>query len=426
MSALLKSKLVSKPYQLFHFYFLLEKDLNLDVTNLDFSTDVRSTIHKFKHHNWTLTEVAHYSFLSLIILFVYVIFPASWIIKTLILTAFVSCFLIPLTSQFFVHALPIFTWLALFFSAGKIPTSWKPPISVKFLPAMETIMYGDNLSAVLAVVTTPVLDILAWIPYGVVHFSSPFVVAGLIFLFAPPTALRSFGFAFGYMNLVGVLIQILFPAAPPWYKILHGLEPANYSMSGSPGGLGRIDKLLGVDMYTTAFSTSPVIFGAFPSLHSGCAVMDVLFLSYVFPKGRVIWWGYATWLWWSTMYLTHHYFIDLIGGAILLYLVFEYTKFVHLPVISPNKFCRWLYLTITKYDIAGSDPLSRYVTVEDIEMGVQRPITSEFDMRARLRTSLLDDESSLEESATPLVFDGDGQISTTTLMVSLEEGTSSK
>lgn len=280
--------------------------------------------------------------------------------------AFSACFIIPLTSQFFVHALPIFTWLAFYFSAGKLSPAWRPAISVKLLPAMETILYGDNLSNVLAEVTNSTLDVLAWIPYGILHFCSPFIIAIFIFLFSPPTSLRSFGFAFGYMNLVGVIIQILFPAAPPWYKNLYGLEPANYSMSGSPGGLGRIDEILGVDMYTTAFSNSPIIFGAFPSLHSGCIVMDVLFLCWLFPKLRVVWWGWAAWLWWSTMYLTHHYFIDLIFGAILSVVVFNYTKYMHLPVIDHNKFCRWSYTEIHKIDINESDPLSMNYNIESM------------------------------------------------------------
>jgi len=244
---------------------------------------------------------------------------------------------------------------------------------------METVLYGDNLSNVLAEVTNSTLDIFAWIPYGILHFSAPFVVAIFIFLFSPPTSLRSFGFAFGYMNLVGVIIQILFPAAPPWYKNLYGLQPANYSMSGSPGGLGRIDEILGVDMYTTAFSNSPIIFGAFPSLHSGCIVMDVLFLCWLFPKLRVVWWSWAAWLWWSTMYLTHHYFIDLIGGAVLSIVVFNYTRYMHLPVIDHSKFCRWSYTEVYKIDIHESDPLSisfNNVSNNDIEAQPQSSFLS--------------------------------------------------
>lgn len=368
--SVLRSPLVQKPYLLFHYYFLSERRPGNSLADLLFETSPKQTIKVFVSRRWQKREVAHYSFLALMIFFVYIIFPANLALKTLILAAFVSCFLVPLTLQFFVHALPIFTWLALFFLAGKIPTAWKPAILVKLLPAMETILYGDNLSNVLAEINTTMLDVLAWLPYGIIHFSAPFVVAAFIFVFAPPTSLRAYGFAFGYMNLLGVMTQILFPAAPPWYKNSHGLEPANYLMNGSPGGLGRIDALLGVDMYTSTFSNSPVVFGAFPSLHLGCSVMDVLFLCWLFPKWRAVWWGYACWLWWSTMYLTHHYFIDLIGGAIFLLVVFGYTKYAHLPVINHKLWCRWLYTQIERIDVWNLDPLLKYSTVpQDLELG---------------------------------------------------------
>lgn len=389
MSTILRSWPVQKAYKEFHFYFLSEKTPGNTLADLNFETDIRSSIDKLRRHQWTVAEALHYGFLVLIILFVYVIFPASFLVKTPILAAFALCFLIPLTSQFFLHALPIFTWLALFFSAGKIPVLWKPAISVKFLPAMETILYGDNLLNVLAETSNSVLDVLAWLPYGIIHFLSPFVVALFIFLFAPPSSLRSFGFAFGYMNLSGVLMQLLFPAAPPWYKNLHGLEPADYAMNGSPGGLGRIDELFGVDMYTTTFQNSPVVFGAFPSLHSGCAVMDVLFLSWLFPKYTAIWWGYASLLWWSTMYLTHHYFIDLIMGAVLSITVFTYVKYTQLPVIEPLKFCRWLYTEVTHIDADQSDPVKSYVPLhtdlEDAPYSFYNPrslSTTDFEMAA--------------------------------------------
>lgn len=371
MSFILNLSPVQAVSSTFHSYFLSEQCPGNTLANLNFDTDIKESIDKFQRHPWTIPEVLHYAFLSGVIFFVFVIFPASFLEKIPILALFIMCFLIPVTSQFFVNALPVFAWLALFFSASKIPHSWKPAISVKFLPAMETILYGDNLSNVLAATNNSFLDVLAWLPYGIIHFSSPFVVAFLIFIFAPPTSLRSFGFAFGYMNLTGVLTQLLFPAAAPWYLNLHGLEPANYSMNGSPGGLGRIDQLFGVDMYTTTFENSPLVFGAFPSLHSGCAVMDVLFLCWLFPRFRVVWWGYACLLWWSTMYLTHHYFIDLIFGAALSVTFFSYVKYTQLPVIDQKKFCRWSYTEIHRYDIQANDPLNNFITLdeEDFEMG---------------------------------------------------------
>lgn len=443
------ASVIQVPVHLFQRYFLLEKLPGATVSDLDFDTRVTTTLQRIRHHRWLRGDVAHYTFLAAVNLFVFTVFPAPVLAKLVVLAFFALIFMIPLTLQFFFNALPILTWLALFFTCLKIPNSWKPLISVQVLPALETIVYGDNLSAVLATINNRVFDVMAWLPYGIIHFSVPFIVAALIFLFAPPTALRGYAFAFGYMNLVGVLIQLCFPAAPPWYKIRNGLEPANYSMQGSPGGLGRIDQLLGVDMYTTAFSNSPVIFGAFPSLHSGCAVMEVLFMCWVFPRARVLWWTYACWLWWLTMYLTHHYFIDLIGGAVLLLLVFMYTKYVHLPVMDQLKWCRWLYDSVTKINMVQEDPLTLdFVLVgmgspRDLEVGFSDLMEMVLLARSRSqRTALPPNErvhlpvalvapAAFEEAlevllldnlALPLVFDDyQNQILLATLVTLLEE-----
>jgi hypothetical protein len=101
------------------------------------------------------------------------------------------------------------------------------------------------------------------------------------------------------------------------YELIHGLTPANYSMKGSPGGLIRIDKLFHSNGYTITFSNAPVVFGAFPSLHSACATMEALFISHFFPQARPFVWTYAGILYWATMYLTHHYLVDVVAGACL-------------------------------------------------------------------------------------------------------------
>lgn len=87
----------------------------------------------------------------------------------------------------------------------------------------------------------------------------------------------------------------------------------------------RIDAAFHTHTYTETFGHAPLVFGAFPSLHSGCAVMEALFLSHFFPSGKVFYWGYVGILWWATMYLSHHYLIDLVGGACLSVVVFYLT-----------------------------------------------------------------------------------------------------
>ena len=177
-------------------------------------------------------------------------------------------------------------------------------------------MYGANLSNILSTHQNTFLDIMAWLPYGIAHFGAPVVVSAILFPFSSPGTLPVFARSFGYMNLIGVIIQQLFPCSPPWYENLYGLAPANYSIHGSPAGLARIDKLFGVPMYTPAFTGSPIVFGAFPSLHAACATIEALFLSHVFPRLRPLFITYTLWLWWSTMYLSHHYAVDLVGGSL--------------------------------------------------------------------------------------------------------------
>lgn len=96
---------------------------------------------------------------------------------------------------------------------------------------------------------------------------------------------------------------------------MYGMAPADYSMHGEPAGLARIDELLGLNMYTSTFNASPIVFGAMPSLHAGWATMQACFLNHLFPRAKVIWGAYVLWVWWATLYLQHHYAVDLIAGS---------------------------------------------------------------------------------------------------------------
>ncbi|KAF8609276.1 PAP2-domain-containing protein [Ceratobasidium sp. AG-I] len=211
-----------------------------------------------------------------------------------------------------------------------IPIKYRPRISVTLLPTLEYVLYGGNISDILTRYTHPVLDVLAWLPYGVIHFVGPFLIAAAPWLWRRDVgkgrneALRFWATSFGYMNLAGVIFQNIFPCAPPWYELIYGLAPANYSIRGSPGGLARIDALFHSDGYTVGFAASPLVFGAFPSLHSGSATMEALVVSHFFPQLRRCVWCYAAILYWSTMYLTQHYLVDVAGGTCLAILAFYY------------------------------------------------------------------------------------------------------
>ena len=137
-----------------------------------------------------------------------------------------------------------------------------------------------------------------------------------MFIWGPPGTLPQWARAFGYMNVTAVIIQIIFPCSPPWYENTYGLAPANYSIIGDPAGLKAIDKLFGIDFYTPTFNASPMVFGAFPSLHSGWATLETLFMGNLFPRLFPVYIFYTMWLWWSTMYFSHHYAVDLVAGSL--------------------------------------------------------------------------------------------------------------
>ncbi|POV94747.1 hypothetical protein PSTT_16687, partial [Puccinia striiformis] len=331
----LNSTLQLRKKQKMDFYYRLRNAILAAIQRLDFSLSPSKTIVRLKNHQWSLKGDAQYLIMitvSGLSLWFNGLNPCKFIYDS---------FTSPLNLSILPTGSPIFTWVILFFSNKYIPMSFRSRIHiwVSILPTLESVLYGANISDILTRYTNPLLDILAWLPYGVLHFVLPFVVAIFLFVFGGPGAIKFYGKALGYMNLTGVVIQIFIPCAPPWYELSHGITPANYDMSGEAGGLARIDAIFHSQGYTTTFKNSPIVFGAFPSLHAGFATLEALFLSHYFPRWRVFYWTYAFILYWSTMYLTHHYLVDLVAGGALAvgsFYLFLTEDQRHLPMINAS------------------------------------------------------------------------------------------
>ncbi|RDL37333.1 PAP2-domain-containing protein [Venustampulla echinocandica] len=171
------------------------------------------------------------------------------------------------------------------------------------------------------------LDVFTWLSYGVLHFLSPFLAAFWLWLFAPPGVVSIFAWSFGIQNCLGIITHLSFPTAAPWYGDQYGypLPPGNYSMPGSAAGLVRVDKVLGTHIYQNAFKASPLVFGAFPSLHGAFSCCCFFFIARYSRKGAFMLGFYVLWQWFSTIYLRHHWRIDLLSG--LIYSAFAFSIF---------------------------------------------------------------------------------------------------
>ncbi|KAF2760120.1 aureobasidin resistance protein Aur1 [Pseudovirgaria hyperparasitica] len=313
------------------------------IASLQSSFSPTDTLRSLRTHHWSHYD-AQYLLLAIVGIFcLSVIQEPGPIFKTFVATLLMSSLVLPVTRQFFLNFLPIAAYLLLFYSCKFIPADYRPPIWVRVLPTLENILYGANLSNILSAHKHVILDILAWIPYGVGHFAAPFICAIALFIWGPPGTLPVYARAFGYMSLLGVATNLVFPCSPPWYENHYGLAPANYSIPGEAAGLARIDKLFGIDLYVPGFASSPSPFGAFPSLHAADSTLEALFLGHVFPKLLPVFLGYVLWLWWATMYLSHHYAVDLVAGSLLAAFFFFFARQKFLPRVQPDKEFRWDY-----------------------------------------------------------------------------------
>jgi hypothetical protein len=197
------------------FRYLLANILSA-LSRLQTSLSPSLTLSRIRSHPFRLkNDYPHLILYSFWLLSLFVMETPSFPSKLLIPLIYGTLVLIPVTSQFFFPATPILTWLITFYSCRYIPPSYRPSIHVALLPTLESTLYGANISDILTRFTHPALDVLAWLPYGVFHFVVPFVIAAVTFVFGPRGSINFWGKAFGWMNLTGVLIQIMFPCASP-------------------------------------------------------------------------------------------------------------------------------------------------------------------------------------------------------------------
>ncbi|KAI5958039.1 IPT1 [Candida theae] len=160
-------------------------------------------------------------------------------------------------------------------------------------------------------------DLLAWTSYVLGHITVPIITAVWLYVFHAPGALKYYGWALGFQNICGVLTHLLFPCAPPWFIHMYGEDAeANYDLPGYAAGLTRVDVALGTHLNSKGFHASPIVFGAVPSLHSAMAVMTFLFVSYYarWTFVKLISFAFVVLQWWATIYLDHHWRLDLFVG----------------------------------------------------------------------------------------------------------------
>lgn len=136
-----------------------------------------------------------------------------------------------------------------------------------------------------------------------------------------------FALMFLMVNLVGFALYYVHPAAPPWYVASHGFD----FIEGTPGevaGLGRFDELTGLSVFHGLYARNANVFAAMPSLHSAYMLVAFIYsLKARCPLAmRIAWAVICVGIWFTAVYTSHHYILDVLGGiavTLVCYLVFD-------------------------------------------------------------------------------------------------------
>lgn len=147
---------------------------------------------------------------------------------------------------------------------------------------------------------------LCWIPL-------PLTFAFYLFNYRKDLFLR-FSLAFFFVNVLGFIIYYTHPAAPPWYYEQFG-NVIDTTTKSNAAGLLRFDQFLGVHFFEDLYSKGSNVFAALPSLHSAYPLIGFIYASRLKRKHfKYIFGIVSAGIWFSAIYLYHHYTLDILVG----------------------------------------------------------------------------------------------------------------
>jgi len=261
----------------------------------------------------------------------------------LCLAVLIAYFAFPLSRKIFWAFLFFMVYWLIYDSLRVYPNYMVNPVNIESLYHLEKSIFGiETAQGILTpneyakANSTTFLDVLApsfylcWVPI-------PMLFVIYLFFTDKPIMAR-FTAAFLLINIVGLIIYYLYPAAPPWYVEEHGFQ----FIEGTPGSAARLlrfDDFWGVNIFKNMYEKNGNVFAAIPSLHSA---FPVLLVYYGIKKrlilASILFFVILAGIWFAAVYTNHHYIIDvLLGGATAIFSILLLEK-----VLLKTKVKDWL------------------------------------------------------------------------------------
>lgn len=230
-------------------------------------------------------------------------------------------YLSPITRKFILGFTVFIVFWIIFDYMKAFPNYHYNSVSISELYQLEKRIFGFNFNGTLItpneywlIYNNVVLDIAAGIFY-LSWMPVPLAFAGLLFFYRKREFFY-FSLTFLLVNLIGFFVYYVYPAAPPWYVQQYGFEfIAN--TKGNTAGLNRFDEYFGVQIFKGLYEKSSNVFAAMPSLHSSYPLI-VLYYGIRNKLGWVNWILsiVAGGIWFSAVYSSHHYVLDVLAGIV--------------------------------------------------------------------------------------------------------------
>lgn len=199
-----------------------------------------------------------------------------------------------------IHVLEPFLWEWRLFapSVGTIPNSWWFDLQ-QLNPDAGWKRALDQFASGLYAMHMAVPIVLAWIFWNTLRDRPMFY---------------RFMIAFSIVTWTSFATYFLYPAAPPWYVRDFGFIQPEASFKGAgAGNLVAADRWMGIPLFESVYKhLNPNKFAAIPSLHSAFPLLVAIYAMKRF--GRRAAWAlvYPFGVWFSAVYLDHHYIVDIV------------------------------------------------------------------------------------------------------------------
>lgn len=217
------------------------------------------------------------------------------------------------------------------------------PVDIQDINDAERMLFGINVDGTtltpnefFALHTTPLMDFLGGIFY-LCWVPVPILFGLWLYFGRQERAYLHFAIVFLFVNFIGFAGYYIHPAAPPWYIAKYGAE----FLLGTPGdvaGLQAFDEMTGLGIFNGLYGRNSNVFAAVPSLHSAYTLVAFIYSmrsktpTWIRVGLAIITLG----IWFTAVYTSHHYIIDVMLGiccAIIGFLIFEYA-IARIPAVN--------------------------------------------------------------------------------------------